>query len=136
MWGNITYRGQQFSERMHIYPLNNIVIGAGAVLQARLVIESDYDWVLKLLTRATTNRFFCRLGFSEGAIWVSSTGVNVAVPNDRVLDTLMFGDAQFPFPVVPWVFIPKGGAIILDLQDAGAGSTTNFAFHGSKLIPA
>lgn len=137
MWGEITIDGRRYIERMHIYPLI-VVIGAGGVpVEQRLVTEGDFDFILKYLTRFSATRFRCRLGCSDGMIWFSSGAANVAGANNRVRDDLMFGDGQFPFPVIPWIRVPKGAAILLELEDfPAAGVTIEFAFHGSKLIPA
>ncbi len=102
---------------------------------ARIVLDGEADFLWKLNTRSATGAFRIRFGISDSGIWFSSAGNVQGGGNDRVLDSLIFGNGQFPFPVVPHIWIPRSGSLIMDLQDiSGNSNTIEFAFHGSKLV--
>ena len=117
-------------------------------IQANVSLPGIYDFRLKGLTRDILDasnksdlvnyRFSCRIGNTDGDIRYAQGGIGSTT--DLVLDTLMFGTGQFPYPVVPPIFYGKNASIILQLQDltgAATGSpyTAVFGFHGSYLIP-
>lgn len=134
MYGRIKFGGKNYIERFWTYTNITTLTANGTALN-RVVMDGEAHFLLKLLTRQSTGGFRMRLGTSEGGTWFSGAGVVTGGGNDRVLDTLIFGDGQFPFPVVPHIFFPKSAALIMDLQDvSGNTNTLEFAFHGSKLI--
>jgi hypothetical protein len=134
MYGRLNIGGKNYIERFWTYT-NITVLTANQILTSRIVLDGEADFLLKLNCRDSTGAFRIRLGTSDAGIWFSSCGNVQGGGNDRVLDTLFFGNGQFPFPVVPHIWFPRSAALIMDLQDiSGSGNTLEFAFHGSKLI--
>jgi len=148
MYGVVEINGQQYLERWQIIPFQQLFNVNNQTIQANVSLPGIYDFRLKGLTRDILNasnvsdlvnyRFSCRIGNTDGDIRYAQGGVGSTT--DLVLDTLMFGTGQFPYPVVPPIFYGKNASIILQLQDltgnaAAANYTVKFAFHGSYLIP-
>ncbi len=134
MYGRLNIGGKNYLERFWTYT-NITTLTANQIAQARIVLDGEADFILKLNTRSSTGAFRIRLGTSDSGLWFSSAGNVSGGGNDRVLDSLYFGNGQFPFPVVPHIWFPRSAALIMDLQDtSGAGNTIEFAFHGSKLV--
>lgn len=133
MYGRVNLGGKNYIERYWAY---SAIVTLTTLQQGifRVVLDGEADFLLKLLTCSSTGNFRCRLGSSDSGTWFSGSGIVSGGGNDRVLSTLMFGNAQFPFPVVPHIYYPRSASIILDLEDiSAAGNTLEFAFHGSKL---
>ena len=136
MFGRVEIGGRKYIERFWTYT-NITTLTANQIFLQRLVLDGEADFLLKLLCRSSTGAFRIRLGTSDSGIWFSGAGTQPTggSGNDRVLDSLIFGNGQFPFPVIPHIWFPKSASIIMDLQDtSGAGNTIEFAFHGSKLV--
>lgn len=133
MYGRVQLGGKSYIERFWTYTAI-ITLTANQTSIARIVLDGEADFLLKLLTRNSTGAFRIRLGTSESGVWFSGSGATQGGGNDRVLDSLLFGNGQFPFPVIPHIYFPRSASIIMDLQDtSGGGNTLEFAFHGSKL---
>ena len=149
MYGVVTIDGAQYLERWQIIPFQQAITVNNQVLSVKIPLPGVYDFRLKGLTRdilINSNmqsnlagpRFSARLGNTDGDVRYSQGGLGSTT--DLVLDTLLFGNAQFPYPVIPPIFYGKNAAIILDLQDVTGAATATpytivFAFHGSYLIP-
>jgi hypothetical protein len=149
MYGVVEINGQQYLERWQIIPFQQAMTVNNQVVNASVSLPGIYDFRLKALTRDITAgtppvsdlldyRFRCRLGNTDGDIRYSQGGVGSVT--DKVLDTLMFGTGQFPYPVIPPIFYGKNASILIELEDltgAATGSPYNIimAFHGSYLIP-
>jgi hypothetical protein len=148
MYGVVQIDGNNYLERWQIIPFQQLINVDNQVVQANVSLPGIYDFRLKALTRdildqnnvsdLTDFRFRCRIGNTDGDIRYSQGGVGSIT--DRVLDTLMFGTGQFPYPVVPPIFYGKNASIILELEDlTGNASENNYtiimAFHGAYLIP-
>jgi hypothetical protein len=134
MYGRINIGGKNYIERFWTYT-NITTLTANQILTSRIVLDGEADFLLKLNTCSSTGDFRIRIGTSDSGIWFSSAGNVSGGGNDRVLSTLIMGNGQFPFPVVPHIWFPRSAALIMDLQDiSGSGNTLEFAFHGSKLI--
>lgn len=134
MYGRVNIGGKNYIERFWTYS-NITTLTASSIVTTKVVLDGEADFLLKLLCRSSTGAFRIRLGTSDSGIWFSSCGVVQGGGNDRVLDSLIFGNGQFPFPVVPHIWFPKSGSLIMDLQDtSGSSNTIEFAFHGSKLV--
>jgi hypothetical protein len=156
--GVITLDGLQYFERPQIFAYELIVSSPGQVFtNLRLTMPGVANYLLKGLTRDCTagsttgsvdRRFRFRLLNTEGATWFFSGGLGIM--DDRNVDALCFGSAQFPFPIVPPVPVNSSGSLLFEVEDMGinpvpfttglpAGYTPyniHFAFHGSYLIPA
>lgn len=148
MYGVVEIDGNKYLERWQIIPFQQLINVNNQVVLANVSLPGIYDFRLKALTRDILTaenvsdlvnfRFRCRIGNTDGDIRYSQGGVGSIT--DRVLDTLMFGTGQFPYPVVPPIFYGKNASIILELEDlTGAATDTPYtivmAFHGAYLIP-
>jgi hypothetical protein len=145
-YGVVTIDGQDFMERVQIFPLDLQITGQGQVyLQQRVTLPGVANYLLKGLTReVTTNgasdsrRFKFRLGNSDGNTWYFAGGIGSTT--ERVIDTCCFGTGQFPYALIPPIEYSAGANILFEVEDIGnpAGTypyTISFAFHGSYLIP-
>lgn len=138
-YGTITFGDKTYLEKFWTYTAI-FTIPANGLLQPRVILDGDGGFLLKYLTvfysgGATPNYFRIRLGNSDGQQWYSGAG-NVAGGggNDRVHSTLLLGNGQFPFPVVPYILYLPNGSINLDVQDtSGNQNQVEMAFTGSKL---
>lgn len=146
-YGTIELGGKTYLEKFYIYTIifnaNPTVAAAGtSFVQPRVVLQGDGGFLLKYLevqysqTAGAPNYFRCRLGNSDGSQWYSSAGIVAGGGgNDRVHSALMFGNAQFPFPVIPYILYLPNGSINLDIQDlSGVSNQVEIAFVGSKLF--
>lgn len=146
MYGVVEIDGRQYLERWQIIPFQQLMDADNLVVQPRIPLPGVYDFRLKGLTRDIlddgvsdlTLRFRCRIGNTDGDVRYSQGGLGSTT--DRVLDTLMFGTGQFPYPVIPPIFYGKNAAIILELEDLTGAATAEpytivIAFHGAYLIP-
>lgn len=149
MYGVVTIDGAQYLERWQVIPFQQAITVNNQVLSPRITLPGVYDFRLKGITRdilinstmqsnLAGPRFAMRLGNTDGDIRYSQGGVGSTT--DLVLDTLIAGNGQFPYPVIPPIFYGKNAAIIIDLQDVTGTATATpytiiFAFHGSYLIP-
>ncbi len=145
-YGILQLGDKTYLEKFYIYTTifnaNSGAIAAGtAFTQPRVVLQGDGGFLLKYLevqysqTNGAPNYFRCRLGNSDGQQWYSSAGIVAGGGgNDRVHSALMFGNGQFPFPVIPYILFLPNGSINLDIQDlSGVSNQVEMAFVGSKL---
>lgn len=135
--------GQKYIERPQIFPLEQAVTVNGQIIanQQLTLPGVAYFW-LKMLTRETivagaaaARRFRFKWGTTDGGVYYSSGGTGGLT--SRVLDTLCFGDARFPFVVTPFVLYQPTAGITWEVEDVSNNVpyTIFFAFHGSFLIP-
>jgi hypothetical protein len=140
--------GSQYIERPHIYPAI-ITVSTNLQVQTglRVSLPGSYRFRLKALARATVvagvvtpRAFLFRLGNADG----NTLYTGGAVPNstsgavtDRVLDSLIMGTGQFPFPLVPDVLYEKGSQIMYEIEDISnsAPYVIYIAYIGADLIP-
>jgi hypothetical protein len=145
-YGIITIDGQQYIERVQIFPQDvTINVNFQILTQQRVTLPGVANFLLKGLTRETTiagvssnSRFKFRLGNSDGTTWYFSGGLGAL--DDRVIDTACFGTGQFPFPIIPPIPFSAGANIMYEIEDVSGTATANpyvinLAFHGSYLIP-
>lgn len=106
------------------YALDPVVLGAGGVGVAQVQIL-DNDFKALFLVATSTGRFLSQIvdGASKRQ-W----------SNAQVIDTLMWGTAQNPMPLLqPYVF-GRRGQIQVNLTDiSGAGNTVRLAFIGVEI---
>lgn len=138
-------RPQLFSAELTVNVPNQIFNGQ------RLTVPGVADFLLKGLgcdftipnSPISHNRLFrFRLVNAEGSTWFSTGGLGIF--DDYVVHTLCFGNAQFPWPVIPPVVVHATGSLVYDVQDLGVLApgppaypyTIHFAFYGAYLIPA
>ena len=149
MYGMVSINGQNFIERWQVIPFQIAVTVSGQLINQSCPLPGVYDFRLKGLTRATTINtagvislsalpFLFQLGNSDGDINYSQGGLGSTT--DLVLDSLVFGNGQFPYAVIPPIYYGKNAAIKVKIQDITNNATVApfniiFAFHGSYLIP-
>ena len=156
-YGVITLDGVTYLERPQIFSLELPIAAAYEVhTNLRLTLPGVADFLLKGLTRdilipnpgvgelqSQDRRFRFRLNNAEGTTWFFSGGLGII--DDRVIDSLCFGSAQFPYMLIPPIPVHASGSLIFEVEDIGifAASQPNyypytiyFGFHGSYLIPA
>lgn len=143
-YGMVQIGNKTFAEREQTFPLEVTVTVGLSVIKANVQLPGTADFWLKSLTRETVaagasaaRRFRFRLGNTDGATWYQAGGVGGNT--DRVIDTLMFGNGQFPFVVCPYIYYSASASILTEIEDIGGGGlvpyTIFFAFRGSYLIP-
>lgn len=166
-FGVITLEGVSYLEKPQVFGLEVTITTANQVLtNQRLTLPGIADFLLKGLSRdilvpgppptggwpapgrsqSRERTFRFRLQGAEGSTWFFSGGLGVF--DDRVISNLCFGNAQFPYPLIPPVPIHASGTLIYEIEDVGVYSndplepiptypyTIHFGFHGSYLIPA
>lgn len=139
----ITIGGVKYIPRKQTFPAEVTVSVANSIQsQLRLVIPGTYNFILKGLMRDTvaagasvSRRFKFKFGNTDGATWYSQGGVGGTT--DRVLDNLIFGNAQFPGVVIPGIYYDKNAAIMYEVEDISATVpyTIYLGFEGIYLIP-
>ncbi len=140
----ITINGKNYIERPQFFPLDLAVTVAGAYVQnQRLNLPGLAPFRLKALTRDTidagasvVHRFKFKLGNTEGGVWYA--GASIGGTNDLVVDSLIFGNGQFPFPVIPSIIYESNASIMFEVQDLSlvVPYTISFGFMGTYLFPA
>lgn len=155
MYGQVTINGQTYTERIDILPFEFDVQTNGQITNGvRYVLPGIANFRLKGLTRTTVKThqvstacpFKFRLGNSDGSTWYSQQGVGATLgqnspaggSTDAVLDSLMFGTGQFPYPIPVPLFYSASGSIMMYIEDVSnnAPYTIYFGFHGSFLFIA
>lgn len=159
-FGLITLDGVKYIERPQVFCLELPITQRSQVYtNQRLTLPGTADFLLKGMTRDTLippfmpdpshpqnqdRRFRFRMLNGEGSTWFFSGGLGVL--DDRVIDTLCFGSAQFPYMLIPPIPVHASGSLIFEVEDLGVFGLSNdpdyypytiyFGFHGTYLIPA
>lgn len=143
-YGIVTIDGIDYIERPQIFPDQlDVTVGNAITANQRVIMPGVAMFILKALTRESIaagaivqRRFRFRFGNTDGGIWYQYAGVGGV--NDRVVDTLIFGSGQFPYPIVPHIPYATSANITYEVEDISNNVpyTIHFAFHGSYLIPA
>jgi hypothetical protein len=156
-FGVITVDGQPYIERVQIFTAE-VTIGAAkeTFTKLQLTMPGIAPFLLKGLTRDAISpasapdrygdrRFRFNLSNSQGSTWFFSSGLWVF--DDRVVDTMCFGNGQFPYPLIPPIPVPANGTLMYEIEDMGLSDpldqlesdfypyTLYFGFHGSYLFP-
>lgn len=142
----ITINGKNYIERPQFFPLDLAITSDNVYLQnQRLNLPGLAPFRLKALTRetlvagvATPSAFKFKMGNTEGGIWYCGAGIGGT--NDLVVDTLLFGNGQFPFPIIPSIIYESNASIMFEVQDlTGTATATpytiSFCFQGTYLFP-
>ena len=138
-YGIVEYNGKRYFEKFHVYPATVALTALQVLNNQRVVMQGEADFLLKDIRAYSPdtdglNSFEIRLGNSDGT-WFSSAGVGGA--NDRVLGSLLCGDAQFPGLVIPYILYSRTGAITFDIAElSNAAYSIAFAFVGSLIWEA
>jgi hypothetical protein len=142
MAGLTQVNGQNYVEREQTFPLE-ITVANSAVITTSLPLPGTANFFLKGLTRTVlaasvpvTNRpFRYRFGNSDGGVWYQSAG-NGGTTN-RVIDSLLFGNGQFPWVPNPYIFYSANASIMMEIEDLSGNTpyTIYFGFRGAFLLP-
>lgn len=103
----------------------SIVLGANAAAQQVInILNAPFKWIFA--TAASTGAFTVQLADAKNLRQFFNTPLH---------NSLVFGTAQNPFPVLnPWTF-DQNGAIQINVADiSGAGNTIWLGFIGVQLI--
>ncbi|MBK8200670.1 MAG: hypothetical protein IPK75_20225 [Acidobacteria bacterium] len=119
-------------ERFFTYIYQVTLTALQVLLNQRIVTNGDADFRIKLNTHGHGRLSHPPIQQRGTVLFKLGRGGT----NDRVRDSLIFGDGSLPFIVVPHIFIPKGGSIGFDLEDvSNANNTIQLAFSGAKVYP-
>lgn len=144
MYGSIEIEGRQYQMRQQTFnEVVNITANGQILANNQMQLPGVADFLLLGLTRGVikdnlldnTVRFLFRLGNTDGNIWYNSAG-NVGT-NNRILDTLTFGDGRFPYPISPGIFYGASSAIPYEIQDISQNQpyVIHIGFQGAYLVP-
>jgi hypothetical protein len=151
VYGQVTIDGIQYIERPQTFVAEHVISVPNQLLtNQRLSLPGVADFLMKGLGRDFTipnspishNRVFrFRIVNSEGTTWFWTGGLGIF--DDRVFDSLCFGNAQFPFPLIPPVPVHASGNLVYEIEDIGLlppgppdyPYTLHLAFYGAYLIP-
>lgn len=149
MFGQITIDGKNYIERVQTFPIEVAVTSDLQVLTNQtFTFPGVANFLLKSLTRKLyTNAgvdqtgaypFKFKWGNSDGNTWYVSGGISGNT--ERVIDSCIFGDAQFPAVLIPYVFFSAGASFKYEVEDVSNTATANpytiyIGLVGSYLIP-
>lgn len=152
MYGQVTIEGKQYTERAETFPIEVPVTANFQVLTNQtFTFPGVANFLLKQLTRKVyatiggvvtdvtgTYPFKFRYGNSDGNIWFVGAGINSIV--NRVIDSCVFGTAQFPAVPIPYIFFSSGASFNYEVEDVSGNATANhyviyIGLIGSYLIP-
>ena len=143
-YGTVNIGGKSYVEREQTFPFLYAPLNSN-IVNLSFILPGTSDFWLKCLTRdalltappmtPVVRRFLFRLGNSDGSTWYQSGGAGGT--SDLVVDSLLFGNAQFPFVLTPYIFYTANGTIKMQFQDLTGtfDYTVFFGFRGSYLIP-
>jgi hypothetical protein len=152
VYGQVTVDGMNYIERPQQFVAEvTITVPSQVYTGLRLTLPGVADFLLKGLTCDFTipnspishNRLFrFRIVNAEGTVWYFTGGLGIF--DDRVINTLCFGSAQFPWPLMPPVPVHANGSLVYEIEDIPAlppgppdyPYTIHLGFHGAYLIPA
>lgn len=135
--GNTTYvaRYQEFPYEM------TMTVAGQTALNQRLVLPGIAPFYLQALKRVCINggavvdrRFKFRFGNTDGGIWYAQAGVGGT--NDRIVDTLIFGNGQFPKVINPGILYQPSASITMEIEDISlvVPYTISLSFEGAYLF--
>jgi len=145
-FGTVTINGKTYLKRPREYSyLLSGVSSNGSYVNTgvRLVLPGVADFMLMYLKRdtlvagvSTARRFLARFGNSDGNTWYQQGGLGGST--DRVIDTCLFGNGQFPYALQAPIIFGASANIMLEVQDiSNQGGTYDiyFSFGGIDLLP-
>ncbi len=142
-YGLVEIGGKKYTERTQEFPEEvTVTVNNQVLTNQRIVLPGVANFLLKALERETVvagasaaRRFKFRLGNTDGGLWYMAGGSGGST--DRVLDTLTFGNAQFPKVLIPALFYSASASILFEIEDVSANVpyTIYFNFVGAYLIP-
>ena len=141
--GQVVIDGKTYTKRHQVIPLELMVNQNGGVFLPSLTLPGIAMFMLRGLTRdvlagnvpVANRRFRFRLGNSDGGIWYTTGGVGGTT--DRVIDSLIFGNGQFPYVLDPFILFSVSATLKLEVEDLSQNQpyTIFFGFQGAWLLP-
>lgn len=141
--GQVVIDGKTYTKRHQVIPFEVPITVNGQIVTPTLTLPGIAMFMLRGLTRevlaanlpVTNRRFKFRLGNSDGGIWYTAGGIGNNP--DRVIDSLMFGNGQFPYVLDPFVLFSVSASIKLEIEDLSLNQpyTIFFGFQGAWLLP-
>jgi hypothetical protein len=144
-YGTVNIGGKTFIERYQEFPLVVSITSNSQQYKTPLTLPGSADFWLKALKRTvlagtpavpvTNCPFTFRLGNADGSVWYQSGGTGGTT--DQVLDSLLFGTAQFPKVLNPYIYYGASSNININITDVSLNApyTIYFSFEGSYLLP-
>lgn len=147
-YGTVNIGGNTYIERYQEFPLVVSMTVNNQVYKTPLTLPGSADFWLKALKRtvlagtppvpSNNYPFSFRLGNADGSTWYQSGGTGGTT--DEVIDSLLFGTAQFPKVLNPYVYYGASSNININITDLTGNATAApytifFSFEGSYLLP-
>ena len=143
MQGIVEIGGNKFVERLQVFP-SEVAVTVNNQVQDNLslVLPGIAGFWLKGLTAQVVaanvpavRLYRFRFRNSDGG--VNYVGGGVGAASSRVVNNLITGTGQFPFPIIPHIYFSPTGSILYEIEDLSANVpyTIYFGWHGSFLIP-
>lgn len=108
------------------YAVQRVVLAANAINNNLNVQIQDYDFEARFLVANSTGQFSAQ---------IIDAGQKRPLTNIQVLNTLLFGTAQNPMPLVePYVFKKKTLIQVQVTDLSGAPNTLDIAIMGVELV--
>ncbi len=144
-FGQIEIEGRVYNTRTKYYTIQNSITALATFAPLQLVLPGEAPFLLQGLTRAcisgagadvtSSTRFLFKLGNTDNAVWYTQSGNGGTV--DRVVDSLMFGNGQFPHILPVPIFYSASASIRYEVQDlSNSAYTLYLTFQGCSLFPA
>lgn len=152
MYGEIVINGKTYTERAITLPIEvSVTANLQVLANQTFTLPGVADFLLKQLTRKVYANvagtitdetgafpFKFKWGNSDGSTWYTAAGINSTT--DRVIDSCVFGTAQFPASPIPYVFYSAGGSFRYEVEDVSNQATASpykiyIGLIGSYLIP-
>lgn len=116
------------------YVYDRALLASEVRLSDGVVTLGEADFIWKAVSGVQTGNYRIRFGFGGGG-YMNSGGQGST--NDRVRNANIIGTAQFPFPIWPYVVIPRTGKILFDIEDLSAApNTVQICFIGALVYPS
>lgn len=144
-FGQIEIGGKVYNTRSRYFTIQNTVAASTTYAPLQLVLPGEAPFLLQGLTRAAVSgagadvtsatRFLFKLGNTDNAIWYTTAGNGGTV--DRVVDSSIFGNGQFPHILPVPIFYSASASIRYEIQDISSTNYTLYlTFQGCLLLPA
>lgn len=144
-FGQIEINGTVYNTRPRYFTYQQSVTALTTYAPLQLTLPGEAPFLLQALTRASisgvgadvtsTTRFMFKLGNTDNAIWYTTAGNGGTT--DRVVDSLIFGNGQFPHIIPVPIFYSASASIRFELQDlSNSAYTLNLTFQGMLLLPS
>lgn len=142
----LTINGRRYIERYQDIVFETAFTVANQVKRdQRLSLPGQGPFLAKALKGTTlltatgvpaVRRYKFKFGNTDGGIWYSTQGLGGT--NDRVVDTMIVGTAQFPKIFTPPILYQSNAAILMEFESlvADVDFTVYLSFEGSLLFPA